>query len=161
MANKSDEDDNETFESEQGQAVIGAFLEACSINEADEEGFPPLHLACKNGRPVSALLFVSKGASIVQQDSEKCLPIHHAMSLDETDAAVLLVKGLATEETVNAQDEDGDTPLHHAALFGKTLFAKTLMQRGADPSMKNREGKMPAQVDRTKSVQKVMRNAAE
>ena len=90
MASKSEEDDEETFESEQGQLVLRQLLKASheSLNEADDEGFTPLHLACKNGKPVSGALFVEEGSSLVLEDADSCLPIHHAMALDETKAAV-------------------------------------------------------------------------
>ncbi len=40
-------------------------------------------------------------------------------------------------------DHSGNTPLHHAAYFGRDAVAKLLMERGADPTAVNAVGRMP------------------
>ena len=42
---------------------------------------------------------------------------------------------------INATDEEGDTPLIEAARFGHDSVAKTLLEAGADVTVKNKEGK--------------------
>ena len=56
-----------------------------------------------------------------------------------TVAAVLDAGGDA-----NGRDHSGNTPLHHAAYFGRDAAAKLLMERGADPTAVNAVGRMPA-----------------
>ena len=44
----------------------------------------------------------------------------------------------------NECDRSGNTPLHHAAYFGRDAVARLLMARGADPRAVNAVGRMPA-----------------
>lgn len=48
----------------------------------------------------------------------------------------------------NARDFQGDTPLHDAARFGHLAVVEILVASGADVSLKNRDGKTPAQLAR-------------
>ena len=47
------------------------------------------------------------------------------------------------ESLVNAQDDDGMTPLHLAVLSGKGRIVRKLKQRGASTLIKNAEGQTP------------------
>lgn len=40
-------------------------------------------------------------------------------------------------ETVYSTDEDGDTPLHHAARGGHVCVVRRLLALGADPTLRN------------------------
>jgi ankyrin repeat protein len=44
---------------------------------------------------------------------------------------------------INAQDDAGSTPLHHAAGFGSVAVMKILLDRGADVNAKNRRASTP------------------
>jgi len=46
----------------------------------------------------------------------------------------------------NVADSAGDTPLHDAARFGHNILGQQLKAAGADGSVKNKEGKTPAEV---------------
>ena len=47
---------------------------------------------------------------------------------------------------VNARDKWNFTPLHEAAIKGKVDVCVVLLQRGADVSIKNTDGKTPVEV---------------
>jgi ankyrin repeat protein len=42
--------------------------------------------------------------------------------------------------SVNVQDNNGNTPLHYAAVYGDTLMAQHLLDLGADIYSKNKQG---------------------
>jgi len=50
---------------------------------------------------------------------------------------------LAHDADVNAKDSMGWTPLHHTACQGKVVLTQSLLQCGADASLKNNKGKTP------------------
>ena len=54
-------------------------------------------------------------------------------------AAVLDAGGIPDE-----RDQGGNTPLHHAAYFGRDAAARLLIERGANPTAVNAVGRMPA-----------------
>lgn len=43
-------------------------------------------------------------------------------------------------------DKDGNTPLHYACMYDRPLMVEQLLSLGADKKIKNKEGKMPADV---------------
>ena len=45
---------------------------------------------------------------------------------------------------VNQRDENGQTPLHHAAQSGSTQVAQTLIERGAKVNSRDNEGRTPS-----------------
>ena len=44
---------------------------------------------------------------------------------------------------INAQDDDGNTPLHLAVRFSSKRSAKYLLKHGADATIKNKRGQLP------------------
>lgn len=47
---------------------------------------------------------------------------------------------------VDPQDENGRTPLHMAAIFGRTDTAEILIQHGADINIPDNENKTPMMI---------------
>jgi len=47
---------------------------------------------------------------------------------------------------MNAQDEDGFTPLHHACRRGNAEIVEALLHEGADPQVRDNDGKLPSYV---------------
>ncbi|MGZ5286637.1 MAG: ankyrin repeat domain-containing protein [Flavisolibacter sp.] len=55
----------------------------------------------------------------------------------------LLQKLLKSKASINQPDEEGDTPLMLAALYGNTSTLQWLLQKGADPNKTNKDGETP------------------
>lgn len=66
---------------------------------------------------------------------------------------------VATFLPAQALTSAGDTPLHMAAYHGRKWAVKTLLYLGANPNLRNNEGKLPYQVARQEDVREVLRIA--
>lgn len=65
---------------------------------------------------------------------------------------------------LNVANNDGDTPLHYAAVFQRTTAVWTLLGAGADPSLTNEDGDTPlddAEAHRAKKVIGILKAARE
>ncbi len=105
----------------------------CGVNllHKDEDGFTALNLACCN----------------MSQSSAEC--------------ALLLLQHSEACSTVNVAENDGWTPLHNAVFDGgdSTIsVAKALIACGADPTLKNDEGRRPLDVVRHEKYEVVRHN---
>jgi ankyrin repeat protein len=54
---------------------------------------------------------------------------------------------------VNAKTNDGSTPLHGASRYGHESVIALLLEKDADPSITNDEGKTPLQLAQEKNKQ--------
>ena len=78
-----------------------------------------------NHRGETALHVVSRG----RYDSKGSIPV----------ARLLLENGI----NVNAEDKDGDSPLHSASYSGNLEIARVLLHHGANANVKNDRGETP------------------
>ena len=63
--------------------------------------------------------------------------------VENRDKAEKVCKWLRRGADVNAQNDDGVTPLHFAALLNKPDIARLLLEHGANPNLANNEGETP------------------
>lgn len=82
--------------------------------------------------------------------------MHEACNHGHYNVALMLVKA---GSNVNAKGLDDDTPLHDAAIMGQLKLVKLLVERGADPSFKNKKGKTPCDVASAPSVYNYLMSA--
>ncbi len=136
-----------------GQALTGTLLSAASAHDPDP----------KRQRAVIRFL-VKAGVSVSETDKNGVTPLHRAVRFRSL-AAVRLLLELGAD--VNATDRrTKSTPLHRAvtntgapATAGKgdlaLEIAKLLLDAGADPKARNKNGKTPADYVRDDSMRKV------
>jgi ankyrin repeat protein len=133
--------------------IIGLLLASgADINAQAKDGTTALHNAAKGHRVDYLGFLLSKGADprLVIHDSyypttNGFTPLHFllsaydlnrtpASSAQKIQAIKLLLKHGAD---VNAKDAKGDSPLHHAAVFGDPEIVSALLRAGADRSARN------------------------
>ncbi|MDP6082061.1 MAG: ankyrin repeat domain-containing protein [Verrucomicrobiota bacterium] len=124
--------------------IIGVLRKAGGdINPTSEEAVPPIKAVIARGNMELLDFFVSLHVHIFVEDSDKRTMLHHiALNPNANSLAItefLVERGLE----VNAQDSDGNTPLHLALSPFQRDVAKYLIESGADPEINNWKGMSP------------------
>ncbi|KAL7835585.1 hypothetical protein SRHO_G00279320 [Serrasalmus rhombeus] len=98
------------------------------LNEGDENGLTPLHLASRGGHAKVVELLLRKGA-LFQSDYKGWSCLHYAAAEGYTQTMVILLA--ANVKLLDNTDEDENTALHIAARQGHVAAVKLLLNRGA------------------------------
>lgn len=146
---------------------LRALREQPNLNTRDHEGKTPLHLAAKKGHLSIVRLLLRYRALVDMVNNDGDSPLDMAtLYRREQVAKVLLEKGarvneqmlfrwcnysskdivsqlISREVNINATDERGDTPLQRYVSSGKLDMVRLLLEHGADPNLRNNEGKAP------------------
>jgi ankyrin repeat protein len=107
--------------------------EGISINETDNNGNSPLHLAILSGESEYARSLINQGADLIIKNKLELSPLHLAVFLNNEDvASLLLLKGAE----IDMKGNSGYTPLHIASELNHVSLAKDLLSMGANPRIK-------------------------
>ena len=102
------------------------------INVVDDNGWTPLHAACKGGHLSIIELLLKKGAFSRALTNEGSSPLHYFVRNDYTEQetakfhetiTLLIKKGCM----IDLQNTHGETPLHQAAVRGRLRTVKYLI----------------------------------
>ncbi len=120
------------------------------IHAINKEGYTPLHLAVRrpdNERTIDHLLQSGADLNIADHTGKNALLV----SVDSPQKGY--IKRLVSKGVdINSQDNDGNTSLHYLfiKILGNKMYipyckeiAAVLLEEGADPNIKNNEGKSP------------------
>ena len=100
------------------------------INQKNEGGFTPLHLASAKGQKEAVQFLLENAADPLSKDQEGYSPIHWAAKYGHLPVVSLFLEKKAP--LVHAQGAYQRTPLHMAAYNGHARVAEVLLQKGAD-----------------------------
>eukprot|EP01112_Ceratiomyxa_fruticulosa_P020204 TRINITY_DN6820_c0_g1_i1.p1 TRINITY_DN6820_c0_g1~~TRINITY_DN6820_c0_g1_i1.p1 ORF type:complete len:294 (-),score=65.43 TRINITY_DN6820_c0_g1_i1:33-914(-) len=122
------------------EVVLGGGVD---VNKINETGRTALHYACSKGYTNIVQMLIGAGATSVK-DAAGATPLHRASGKGSIPIIKLLLQGksnLVKSTMVNAKDENGDTPLHFAAIESHSDVCVLLLEEGDEPEQKNKENK--------------------
>jgi ankyrin repeat protein len=112
-----------------------------NIEATNDDGWTPLHWACRNGCVEVVEMLLDKRANIEARDNGGWTPLHEACYKGHVEVVKLLLdKGTNIEAT---DDDLGWTPLHAACFWGRVEVVEMLLARGANAEATDNNGKTP------------------
>jgi ankyrin repeat protein len=114
------------------------------------DGYSPLGLAAFFKRREVVRYLLEMGADPRRASRQGGFaPLHSAVATDAGARDIEIVRMLLDKGAdANARSESGSTPLHTVAFTGDRESLDLLLEHGADPAIKNREGKTAADIAR-------------
>ena len=117
-------------------AAIAVLLEAGAYPDMwDKDGKTPIYSAAQEGHAAAIMALLKAGADPDALTENGFTPLHLAAM--EGDIAALLKAG------ADAQTKGGFTPLHDAAFWGHAAAIAALLEAGADPGARSKDGRIP------------------
>jgi ankyrin repeat protein len=120
-----------------GREIVEILItNGADVNEKDEQGWTPLHLAATCRNPQTAEALITHGADIHAKTIYGQTPLHCASYSDCPQVTELLIAcGAEIDETSN-----GETPLYTAIENGYPEVVRVLVANGADVNTSDRLG---------------------
>jgi ankyrin repeat protein len=116
--------------------------EGQGLDERDHEGKTALHWAVRGGHPEAAALLLRNGAGASIRDNEGRTPLMWVGESGHLGALQILLQEVG-EEGLRERDVHGYTALHRAAMNNHEEAVQALLLVGADPIMKDNQGRTP------------------
>lgn len=126
------------------------------VNCQNEDYYTPLHYSCENTNYEISKLLLEKGADVNRESSFGYTPLHAAVfhGAGPEFLKLLYDNGVEIDKATNniwitingVKHESMDTALHMAGYSGNYEAAASLLEKGANPAIKNGLGKTPYDV---------------
>jgi hypothetical protein len=114
-----------------------------SIDETDNYGNTPLHVAILSGESNYARSLINKGAKMNIKNKSELTPLHLAALLNNGEIAnYMLIKGAE----INIRGNSGYTPLHIASEMNHIAIANDLLNKKANNKEKTDQGLTPGAI---------------
>ncbi|KTF76034.1 hypothetical protein cypCar_00041207, partial [Cyprinus carpio] len=114
--------------------LLETLTDSKMLNDWDEKGLTPLHLASRAGHTQVVELLLRSGA-LFQSDYKGWSCLHHAVAEGYTQTIKILLS--ANVKLLDETNEDGNTALHIAAQVGHVGAVLLLLERGAEITLNN------------------------
>jgi len=140
----------------QGQPLLEAGISTSITNRWGQNA---LHLAAiYRTENIVAAKLTEAGAGLEQPDAQGRLPLHWLV--DSLEGARFLINPPILYQTTNLNtvDQEGNTPLHLACKSGYAEAITSLVNRGADVTLKNKNGETPMWLSASKDAATTNRN---
>lgn len=125
-------------------------LHKANVNASDRLGQPPLFFAASRD---SAQSLVEAEADVFHLNQRGQSALHLAAHNGLRETLAYLTDTAGMYDMLDLQDEKGRTPLHHAAARGQLNVVSRLMDMGADPRIKTKNGQTAMSLADAKDVE--------
>jgi len=100
-------------------------------SKSEKKGLLPLQVAAGFEQPEVVKALLELNANLLALDNYAMTPMHVAASKENIECLTIMLADPKGKEAANTADEDGSTPLHHAACSGLKANVEALMAAGA------------------------------
>lgn len=124
------------------QTVVEKLIKAhANIHHVNNVGDSALHIAAEYGDDQMIALLLKSGADANYWDKTKAAPFFRAAAYGRECALRLLLKD--NLQSIDNQNNTGDTALHMAVKFGRITTVKVLLENHANTELINIDGETP------------------
>ncbi|CAB0030574.1 unnamed protein product [Trichogramma brassicae] len=117
------------------------------VDVKNKSGDTPLHLALRADNKKTAKYLLERGADINLTNEEGWTPLHIIAKRDKDDGWLeqffKIVEDIRQTVQIDARDHFGNSPLHVALLCGTKATIESLLRKGADPNLAEKDGSTP------------------
>lgn len=131
------------------------------VNLQGAVGLAPLHFAAQLCNLNLTRLLISKGAKVNIHADDGSTPLHRIVIQSFPDCLAVIDTLIRAGADINATDNIGRTPLFCAAVDGapqnQKMVVQALLKAGADPDIKNKDGKIAADLTNDRQIKDMLR----